>query len=286
MKKISCITLFIIKLYLPIFLSLLPVPNTFADKNESECYELGPLDRISITVFGHPDLSTKTEVSSEGNITFPLLGIVTVKDMCQQDLQKSIKAMLEKDYLQSAEVNVDILERLSKSVTILGKVAKPGKYSLAQPSRLIDIISLAGGVSLVGVRKILVIRNAENKIESTNILDTNQRNIIFIDYKNLFENADFSLNIPIKNKDIINVLDPSTGKFYITGEVKRSGVYNLIEGLTIMKAITLAGGTTKLASGKKIYILRIIKGKEVKISTDPNTQVQEDDIIFVPESFF
>ena len=279
-------TLFIIKLHLLIFLSLFLVQNTFADKNESECYELGPLDRISITVFGHPDLSIKTEVSSEGNITFPLLGIVNVKDICQQDLQKSIKAMLEKDYLHSAEVSVDILERLSKSATILGKVAKPGKYSLVQPSRLIDIISLAGGVSMVGVRKILVIRNAENKTESADILKTNQRNIIFIDYKNLFEDADFSLNIPIKNRDIINVLDPSTGKFYITGEVKRSGVYNLVEGLTIMKAITLAGGTTKLASEKKIYILRVIDGKEEKVSADPKTLVQEDDIIFVPESFF
>lgn len=139
---------------------------------------------------------------------------------------------------------------------------------------------------MVGVRKILVIRNAENKTESTDILNSDQRNIIFIDYKKLFEDADFSFNIPIINKDIINVLDPSTGKFYITGEVKRSGVYNLVEGLTVMKAITLAGGTTKLASQKKIYILRIINGKEKKISAGPKTLVREDDIIFVPESFF
>ena len=202
-------TLCTIKLCILLFILLLPTQNTYADKNESECYKLGPLDRISITVFGHSDLSITSEISSEGNITFPLLGIVNVNGMCQQDLQKSIKSMLEKDYLQSAEVSVDIIERLSKSVTILGKVAKPGKYSLAQPSRLIDIISLAGGVSMVGVRKILVIRNAESKTESADALNPDQRNIIFIDYKNLFEDADFSLNIPIKNKDIINVLGES-----------------------------------------------------------------------------
>lgn len=269
-----------------LFLSLFPVQSRCEEKNESDCYKLGPLDRISITVFGHPDLSITSEVSSEGTITFPLLGLVDVKDMCKQDLQKSIKELLEKDYLHSAEVNVDILERLSKAVTILGKVAKPGKYSLVQPSTLIDIISLAGGVSMVGVRKILIIRNTENKTESADILNTSQRNIIFVDYKKLFEDADFSLNIQIKNKDIINVLDPSTGKFYITGEVKNSGVYNLVEGLTVMKAITLAGGTTKLASQKKRYILRIVDGKEKKIPADPKTLVKEDDIIFVPESFF
>jgi polysaccharide export outer membrane protein len=161
--------------------------NTYADNNESDCYKLGPLDRISITVFGHPDLSITSEVSSDGNITFPLLGLVNVKDLCKQDLQKSIKELLEKDYLHSAEVNVDIVERLSKSVTILGKVAKPGKYSLVQQSTLIDIISMAGGVSMVGVRKILIIRNTEKKTGSTNILKTNQRNIIFVDYKKLFE---------------------------------------------------------------------------------------------------
>ena len=53
-----------------------------------------------------------------------------------------------------------------------------------------------------------------------------------------------------------------------------------------MKAITLAGGLTKVASEKKTYILRIVNGKEKKVSAGPKTPVQEDDIIYVPESFF
>ncbi len=285
------------RLFIPLFHKLVPVlitvslfftPNTRADNNGSDCYKLGPLDRISITVFGHPDLTTTTEISSNGKINFPLLGSITAEDLCKQDLQKSIKKQLEKDYLHSAEVNIEIIERLSKSVTILGKVIKPGKYSLVQPSKLIDIISFAGGISMVGVRKILIIRNrnAEKKTEPDGILTADRKNIIFVDYKRLFEDADISLNISIKNRDIINVLDPSTGNFYVTGEVKQSGIYNLVEGLTVLKAITLAGGTTKLASQKKIYILRIIDGKEIKVSAGPKTLIQEDDIIFVPESFF
>lgn len=286
MKKRLFITLFCKLVSVVIVVVLFFTPNTLADNNGSDCYKLGPLDRISITVFGHPDLTTTTEVSSDGKINFPLLGSVNAEDICKQELQKSIKTQLEKDYLHSAEVNIDIIERLSKSVTILGKVIKPGKYSLVQPSRLIDIISFAGGISMVGVRKILVIRNAQKKTETDTILNADRKNIIFVDYKKLFEDADLSLNISIKNRDIINVLDPSTGNFYVTGEVKQSGVYSLVEGLTVMKAVTLAGGTTKLASQKKIYILRIIDGKEMKVSAGPKTSVQEDDIIFVPESFF
>ena len=178
MKIISIIISHYILASVLVFLLIFTSRNIYADSNESDCYKLGPLDRISITVFGHPDLSITSEVSSDGNITFPLLGLVNVKDMCKQELQKSIKELLEKDYLHSAEINVDIVERLSKSVTILGKVAKPGKYSLVQPSTLIDIISLAGGVSMVGVRKILIIRNTEKKTGSADILKANQRNII------------------------------------------------------------------------------------------------------------
>lgn len=74
--------------------------------------------------------------------------------------------------------------------------------------------------------------------------------------------------------------------FYVAGEVKAPGGYPYEDGLTVLKAVTLAGGFTNKAAEGRVKIKRL-KGKEeetlrVKLE-DP---VFPDDIIVVPESFF
>lgn len=44
--------------------------------------------------------------------------------------------------------------------------------------------------------------------------------------------------------------------FYVNGEVKKPGGYPYVPGLTVQKAVSLAGGMTPLASQNKIYVIR------------------------------
>ena len=73
---------------------------------------------------------------------------------------------------------------------------------------------------------------------------------------------------------------------YVTGEVKKPGGYAFEPGLTVRKAISLAGGFTDKASRGKITVTRIINGEEVTISSSLDDQIQEEDIITIPRSFF
>ena len=73
-------------------------------------------------------------------------------------------------------------------------------------------------------------------------------------------------------------------QFFINGEVQKPGGYAFIPGLTINKAISLAGGFTELASHNSIFILR--EGRQQAIKADLNTFVLPGDIITVKESFF
>jgi len=86
--------------------------------------------------------------------------------------------------------------------------------------------------------------------------------------------------------NLVERADPSAGKFYIVGEVKRSGAYDLVENLTVMKAITLAGGTTEYASLRSIHVKRTANGEETKVPAVMNTPIREDDIVVIPESLF
>ncbi|MFQ5661081.1 MAG: polysaccharide biosynthesis/export family protein [Gammaproteobacteria bacterium] len=75
-------------------------------------------------------------------------------------------------------------------------------------------------------------------------------------------------------------------QFYVNGEVEEPGGFPFQPGITVRKAISVAGGFKERASKKKIYIIHDDnpQGKPVKISLD--AQVRPGDIITVEESFF
>ena len=73
--------------------------------------------------------------------------------------------------------------------------------------------------------------------------------------------------------------------FYINGEVENPGSYSYRRGLTIEKAVTLAGGFTKRASRSSIEMVRETDKNSV-IKVDLRERVKPGDVITVNESFF
>jgi protein involved in polysaccharide export with SLBB domain len=84
-------------------------------------------------------------------------------------------------------------------------------------------------------------------------------------------------------------------KIFIFGEVQKPGTFPYDEDMSIIQAITMAGGFTKIASKNDIAVTRTIEGKETKIRVpvadigtgrEKNFRLQPGDIVFVPESMF
>ena len=74
-------------------------------------------------------------------------------------------------------------------------------------------------------------------------------------------------------------------QFYVNGEVSKPGGYSYREGMTVQRAITLAGGFTERASRSKILLVRE-NSNGMPITVDLTTPVQPGDVITVEESFF
>jgi len=74
--------------------------------------------------------------------------------------------------------------------------------------------------------------------------------------------------------------------FFVSGEAKKPGAFPYQEGITVLKAITLAGGWTDRASKGQAQVLRIVKGEQQLLSMKMNDLIHPDDILIVPESFF
>lgn len=91
------------------------------------------------------------------------------------------------------------------------------------------------------------------------------------------------------------VREYNSKKVFVIGEVNKPGTFPFEDNMTIIQAITLAGGFTKLAAQNSTSVTRIVEGQERKIRVpvqeigtgrEKNFALLPGDIIFVPESFF
>jgi len=251
-----------------------PVPSVHADE-----YRVGEGDLLRIAVYDHADMNTDARVSGDGKITFPLIGTVDVTGLTSADVEKKIAAALNPDYIIKPQVSVFIVEYKSKKVTVLGEFIKPGLVELRGNSTLLEVISGAGGITanagdmLYIQRKIF--RGGSAKGEDITVT---------VNLKRLLEEGDIGANVSIQDGDSIYV--PRASFVYVTGEVKMPGAYKITKGLTVLKAITIAGGFTPKAWQGRTKIIRKGEKGEETISAGMDALVMEDDVIMVPESFF
>ncbi|MGC1452278.1 MAG: polysaccharide biosynthesis/export family protein, partial [Candidatus Sulfotelmatobacter sp.] len=100
----------------------------------SSALVLGPGDELDITVYGAPDLSGHTRVSSDGNISIPLIGYVRVGGLSRSEAEAEIEAQLRQHLIvHDPQVSVYAKEFTSSGISVAGEVAKPGFYSALGP---------------------------------------------------------------------------------------------------------------------------------------------------------
>lgn len=150
-------------------------------KKKIEKLELG--DRVLVKIFPEDEYikGGAMVVSSEGDITLPLIGKIRVEGLQIVEAEKKILELLAADYLVNPvvviEVTKDVAE-LRKSLSILGQVQKPGSYQMPLEDKLtlLQLISMAGGFTdVANVKKIKVIRKAAGKIK---VIHANAESII------------------------------------------------------------------------------------------------------------
>ena len=108
-------------------------------------YRLGAGDRIEVTVYGEPDLTTRVKINNSGVINFPFLNEIEVIGLTPGKLEQRIHQGLLGDYLIEPQVTVTILEY--RPFFIHGQVKRPGGYSYQDDLTLDKAIAIAGGLS-------------------------------------------------------------------------------------------------------------------------------------------
>jgi polysaccharide export outer membrane protein len=226
--------------------------------------KLGIGDAVRVTVFQQPDLTTEARVSERGTIALPLIGEAKVAGMTAVDASAKIAGELKKGkYLKNPQVSIALVTLRSQQVSVLGMVARPGRYALDDTSsRLADVIAAAGGLTPEGSSTVTVIRGSARQQVSL-----------------------LGKSFQLQGGDTIHV--DRAPVFYIYGEVTRAGAYRLEPGLTVMQAISLGGGITPRGSDRRLKLRRAgADGKIVESDASLRDAVKADDVIYVKESLF
>lgn len=112
---------------------------------QNDSLELGPADVIRVSVFGVPDLAGEYQVDFDGNIRFPLIGMVKAGGLTTGEFSQSLEQKLGEKYLQDPDVVVSVVESVGQRITIDGSVEQPGIYDLQGNMTLLQAVALAGG---------------------------------------------------------------------------------------------------------------------------------------------
>jgi polysaccharide biosynthesis/export protein len=110
----------------------------------SDEFVIGPGDVLAINVWKETEISKVVPVRSDGRISLPLIGELQSGGLTPRQLEAEITTRL-KDYVADPSVTVVVQEIHSKSINVLGMVARPGLYPLTKTMTVVDAIANAGG---------------------------------------------------------------------------------------------------------------------------------------------
>ncbi len=267
MKRLTNICLIIIFL-------MFPGTAAYAEQD----YLIGPDDVIKVTVYNHPDLTATDRVSGEGIIMLPLIGDVKLAGLSVEQAAKKISLLLSDGFIMDPKVSVFVVEFRSRKIMIMGQVFRPGVFTLSGNTTFLELLTLSGGLTKEAGDKATIKRKAIDAGKE-------KEGLITIDLRRLIDQGDASLDVLLMDNDSIYIA--KAGVFYITGEIRKPDAYKHEEGLTVIKAATMAGGFSDKAAPGRIKIIRKVDKKEKVIERAGMDEViLPDDIIVIPESFF
>jgi len=241
---------------------------------------LAPGFMVSLNVLDDPDLVGSFRIDEQGDLTLPILGTMHVAGKTVPEARVQIQEKLLKDQiLRDPQVILTVLEYTPPEVTIIGEVNNPGKYPMLAPRNLVDVLALAGATTPAAGNEVQITRGGADAEP------------LLVHYSRA-TNAKAVEDVIVHPGDTVQV--KRAGIVYVLGAVNRPGGYVMQEEgtLSVLQAISLASGTTILASTGTIHLLRrnadgsmadvALPYKQISRGKSADVQLHATDVLYVP----
>ena len=215
-------------------------------------------------------------ISEAGQINFPLIGSVAIGGLTASAAEAKIaKGLRDGGFVLRPQVTIQVGQIRSSVISVLGQVAKPGRYPIETVgAKVSEMLATAGGLLPSGADVVTLVGTR------------NGRSIkLDIDMPAILQSGKAELDLPVENGDIIYADRAPTA--YIYGEVQRPGQFKLERGMSLMQALAQSGGLSARGTQRGIKVhRRDANGTVVILDMGLNDTVGRDDVIYVKESLF
>lgn len=288
---------------------------------QDDDYKLAPSDVIEVIVEDATELSVSYQINSSGSVLLRYLGATQVAGKTTDEVSRVIADGLRGRYLKDPKVYVTVKQYNSRSFFIHGSVRSPNVYVIAGKPTLFKLITIAGGLmenhgalayifrevkakpeklEMGGQNNVTgadgqvreIVNNAKGTDPNTVIEGEPDYEVITADIGGILRGR-LDHNIIIQPGDVVYV--PPADVFYVAGEVKAPGQFQLRQGITLRQSISLAGGTHFKAKLDKGVIFRTdpVTGKFTEVPVDigavmsgkkEDVPILANDVVWVPSS--
>jgi len=196
----------------------------FAEEKMS--YTIGPADVLEISVWQHPELDRTVTVRPDGKISFSLIGDVDTTGLTPAELDQVITRRLS-DYVQNPEVTVIVTDIKSGQIVVLGQVARPGAYPMAE-STVLEAIAEAGGYTE---------RAALGSVTITRKSEAKNPKVIKVNLKKVIIKGDRSKDVILEPGDVVYLPEKKSvwdifDRYFIRGILPVVGLIVMIDTIT------------------------------------------------------
>jgi polysaccharide biosynthesis/export protein len=293
------------------------------DKEASGDFAIGPGDEINISVPEVEELQKqRVRVSSDGTIGLSLIGTMKVAGMDEKELKAALVRRLS-EYMKYPRVDLFVENYQTREVAVAGAVQKPGRYDLSNRNEsIIDMIGRAGGMTSDSAQKVILVpaefdRKSEKEVASAGssrdapgassfrptALETETpfsppygissdagltgRKWIVIDPAR--QQSRGCLNLPTRPGDVIVI--PIAGEVMVRGWVRNPGAFRITPNLTILGAVSAAGGAIFSDSVEVLrtdpdgrHVAKHFDLSELEKGRQMDSEVQSGDVVVVEKT--
>ena len=242
-------------------------------------YVVGAQDVLKVAVFDEPQLSGTFRVDTDGSFTYPFVGRVKAVGQTLRNIEKELAQMLADGYVKNPQVSIEIEQYRSRSFFVVGEVRSPGRYPLVGEMTLIEALAQAGSTTATAGSELLILHASDPRVSqqaepgSTPPSRTTRVNLADL------QSGRLGNSLTLREGDTIFV--PRAERFFVTGHVRNPGAFSWERGMTVLQAMSLAGGLSDRGSNRGIKIVRIVEGERKELGVKLTDLVEPGDTVVV-----
>jgi polysaccharide biosynthesis/export protein len=260
----------------------LETPKPVIEEDSFKDYQIEPGDILAVSILPAQELSREVIVQPDGNIAFPLIGLISAKGKTAKELGSMLQTSLKK-YIANPKVKVSVKKFSGMQIFVTGEVRSVGSYNYKENLKLLQFISSIGGFTNEANRQaIKIYRGAGDK-----------RKTFTVNIEDIISSGDLTKDFILQPGDIIEV-PKGNAKVSILGDIKTPGFYELKENMRLLELVSLAGGFTETAKISKISIINEFdastpkKVREVNLNRilsgkDDDVPINKGDTVYIPK---